>query len=72
MVGIQPNEAYKLQNLIILLVKRNIYITRCGNNQLSLENTKAFIKHYARIEQTVLKDKWLNKWGNLGLKLLQA
>ena len=59
-----------LLNIIILLFKRYIYVTRCNSGNISLMSLLHFIKYYYTIEINALsmirREAILKKWGAVG------
>ena len=70
LIGVFPVNENKIENILVLLLKRCIYINRCQNKVLNITSVKEFIKNYIQIEKEADYTKWYNKWGQLGLKML--
>ena len=64
--GVLPREDNMIPNIVILIIKRYIYVSRCRNAPLSNKGAIEYLKHYILIEKFAFPDKWYKKWGEVG------
>lgn len=65
-LGIYLENNLYLENTILLILKRYIYINKCRNNPVTLNGAKRFLKHVALLETNMRNDKMkrlnIQKW----------